>query len=508
MIKSEKIKNYNYLILVKENISYFGVELLKYLDNAYVLFYSPHEELFSQKDFKKIKRNYKNKAFGSAKIFNLFKKYKKHKKKYLCKFESFYKNGSLNYEYSHIYHSQIFSMFWHHRNYFQIVDEDDIKLLTLACDTYYEYILEKYKIDVVLDFIADDFWKYRIFTIANKKNLPYLSLNHSKFRNYVLISDNFTQETDADFKKFYTNILQEYDKNNSKFNDAKKEFFDYKCSNTKLNTDERIFRKNLRRKSLLSPFKFLNFLKNFLLNILPHGLFFNYYSPFLCNPLKRILFEFLYCFRLLTRYNIYYFKFNSFKPNGILLPLHYLPESSTFTQSKIFFNEKFIIEIISKFASAEIPINIKEHISMVPERPYGFYIDLAKLSRICILNPLNSINNPEIFIKNSKLVICLNGTSGLESQFFGVPSLIFGSVPYDVIDSVYKTFDINEILNILRLKELKKASDQELICFIYSLHKNAVDLNYGVISKSYIYPKDVIYKNIINYLKLIEIKLS
>ena len=117
----------------------------------------------------------------------------------------------------------------------------------------------------------------------------------------------------------------------------------------------------------------------------------------------------------------------------LLFPLHTLPESSTLTLSKEYY-EADLIRFISKEMPAGMLLLVKENPNMIGERFWSFYQEIDKLPNVVLLDPIVSTQKT---IKMSKGVVGISGTALLEAIFRGKPIHCFGNPEFLPIVNSY-----------------------------------------------------------------------
>jgi capsule polysaccharide modification protein KpsS len=121
--------------------------------------------------------------------------------------------------------------------------------------------------------------------------------------------------------------------------------------------------------------------------------------------------------------------------NYVYMPLHLIPESTTFVKAPFYFNELFIIEEISKSLPIGWKLYVKEHQSMMGERSFEFYNKVKQFPNVRLVK-FNFYQDPKPWIENAKGVITITGTGAYESVMLGKKALVFGDVPFNLIEGI------------------------------------------------------------------------
>jgi len=152
--------------------------------------------------------------------------------------------------------------------------------------------------------------------------------------------------------------------------------------------------------------------------------------------------------------------------NYLIYPLHFEPEASTLIQGRWFNDQHKIIEMISK----NLPINtlllVKEHRISIGRRPFNFYKEITKYHNVFLVN--DQIDTYH-FIENSKGVILISSTMGLEALMLKKPVMAFGERYYNVSRNVYVVENYREINKLIQAMLSHKFDEQDCLALFYTL---------------------------------------
>lgn len=148
----------------------------------------------------------------------------------------------------------------------------------------------------------------------------------------------------------------------------------------------------------------------------------------------------------------------------VYMPLHLIPESTTFSVSPMYVNELTIIEAVSKSLPAGWWLYVKEHQAMVGERGVEFYEKVNKLPNVKMVQ-LNFYHDPKPWISKSQGVVTISGTSAYEASLMGKRSIVFADTPFSLIEGVNRVRSFEELPNAL--KEFDKPLDNKRSCAAY-----------------------------------------
>ncbi len=148
----------------------------------------------------------------------------------------------------------------------------------------------------------------------------------------------------------------------------------------------------------------------------------------------------------------------------IYVPLHLIPESTTFVQAPLYVNELNNIEMLSKSIPAGWRIYVKEHQAMLGEREFEFYKKVKKIPNVRLVK-FNYYTDPKPWITKSQGVYTVTGSSAFEAALLGKRSIILGEISSQVIDGINKISSFRELASAT--KEFAKPLDNIHSCAAY-----------------------------------------
>jgi len=160
-----------------------------------------------------------------------------------------------------------------------------------------------------------------------------------------------------------------------------------------------------------------------------------------------------------------------------LFPLHFQPEASTSAQAPFYCDLRSTIRYISFSLPFPIKLLVKEHPHSIGIRGRHFYSEVSKLPNADLIAP--DTKNKSL-IMNSRGVITLTSTLGLQAAILGKPVYVLGDVFYTFHPNVVKVSSFEELYRILNKKnEFLPIKGKELnranAAFFYSYYKNSVE---------------------------------
>ena len=144
----------------------------------------------------------------------------------------------------------------------------------------------------------------------------------------------------------------------------------------------------------------------------------------------------------------------------IYFPLHVDLERGLLIQTPFLTNQIEVIRNIAKSIPIEYKLFVKEHpFSVIRDwRKISDYTELLKIPNVRIFHP--SVSSEEL-IKNSSLIITIEGSSGFEAAIYEKPSIVFTKIYYTLLPSVTIVNSFDDLPNAIRssLKKIVKSSD-------------------------------------------------
>ena len=159
----------------------------------------------------------------------------------------------------------------------------------------------------------------------------------------------------------------------------------------------------------------------------------------------------------------------------VYMPLHLIPESTTFSLAPLYTNELTIIEAVSKSLPAGWWLYVKEHQAMIGERGMEFYRRVKKIPNVKLVQ-INFYNDPKPWILNSQGVVTISGTSAYEAALLGKHSIIFSNVAFSLIKGVKRAHSFEELSTLFQ--EFGDEIDNEKSCAAYIAAIKAVGVSF------------------------------
>lgn len=448
------------LFVCKETYSYplyYIAQKWKEKNEIAAFFFNPVETklnkcLLNDTTYYNYKRHKDIKLYTSNRIADLFAKYQKNPPinyEYLKGIEKKYtKYKGLN---GQILSTQLFTRNYHYRNYmFPVSYEQQMYWLELNYRNIIS-ILDEFNPDYIIDCDVAELARMVLLEVCTDKKIAYLSLESTRYESYRTITftlgikndnyfirkykenyllsdnvlkdeiayiDNFRNETRIMSKEYSSDRTSKYDAVN--FIETMRHIYSsYIYSVVDQDIKARNFFKKLKNPILLG--NSIEFIK------------FNIRIEFMRNRLLK---------------NNKYFENPIPGEKYIYMPLHLIPESSTFVKAPYYINELSVIEAVSKSLPIGWYLYVKEHQSMVGERGTDFYIRASKFPNVKLVQ-LNYYKDPKPWIINSMGVVTITGTTAYEAALLGKPALVFGEIPFSLMEGVIKVNNFEDLPSLI-----------------------------------------------------------
>ena len=133
----------------------------------------------------------------------------------------------------------------------------------------------------------------------------------------------------------------------------------------------------------------------------------------------------------------------------VYMPLHLIPESSVFVKASFYVDELNLIEQVSKSLPVGWKLYVKEHQAMLGERDISFYKKAAELANVRVVQ-LNYYKDPKPWITKAQGVVTITGTAAYEAALMGKRSIVFGDVPFSMIEGITRIRSFEDLPEAIR----------------------------------------------------------
>ncbi len=146
-------------------------------------------------------------------------------------------------------------------------------------------------------------------------------------------------------------------------------------------------------------------------------------------------------------------KVSTSSPN-LNLPYVYFPmsideEMNTLHYAPHYTNQVEVIRSIAKSIPINYVLYVKEHVAAGLRKWHesNYYNQITDIPNVVFINP--QVDN-NLLIKNSKLVITTRGYSTLKALKEGIPSIVFGEQPAQIMPSIFHMDSLNSLPNLIK----------------------------------------------------------
>ncbi|MBR1875879.1 MAG: hypothetical protein IJ805_02085 [Lachnospiraceae bacterium] len=340
---------------------------------------------------------------------------------------------------------------YHYRKYWPITSDEENKYWLELNYKKIIALLDEFKPDVILDLDNAELQRTVMVEVAYKRDIPYETIEYGKYGYYKYPSFQNSYGIDPYFKAMYErnlslskedlkeeyNYIEDYRKKNSIMNSefagsvtAQYErdsiIWSLRVMHGKWNYfwDQDITAKNRKRKKLSGML------------YAPTWPYLKYYLD--VERIKR---------KLLVKND--YFEDPVEGEDYVYMPLHLIPESSVFVKASFYVDELNLIEQVSKSLPVGWKLYVKEHQAMLGERDMSFYKKAAEIANVRVVQ-INYYKDPKPWILNCKGVVTITGTAAYEAALLGKRSIVFGDVPFSLMDGVTRIRSFEDLPDAIR----------------------------------------------------------
>ena len=340
---------------------------------------------------------------------------------------------------------------YHWRYYWQVQDFDENMYWLELNYRKIISVIEDFKPDMILDFDNAELQRTIINEVAYKKNIPYVTIEYSKWgfykfptlQNTIGIDDYVKERYEENFKKTPEELSEMYDYINN-FR-AQSSIMSKEFANTVTSKYEKDSIKTILKDMLAKYIYFYD--EDIRANNKPIKK-----SDKRLFPDTHLNIKHFWQVALLRRK---FMALNDVFENPVegedyvYMPLHLIPESTVFIKGSFYVDELSLIEAVSKALPIGWKLYVKEHQAMLGERGVEFYEKVRELHNVRLVQ-INYYHDPKPWINNAKGVVTIVGTTAYEEALFGKRSIIFGDVPFNLIDGVDKITDFSKLPEAIR----------------------------------------------------------
>lgn len=164
----------------------------------------------------------------------------------------------------------------------------------------------------------------------------------------------------------------------------------------------------------------------------------------------------------------------------VLMTLHVIPEASTSIAAPFFANQRFVIENVARALPLHWRLVTKPHLLMMGKEPLSFYRHIQKIPNVQVVSPYANTRDLAL---NSRAVVAISGTSGLEAALLGKKVILFGQPDWGMIHGVTRCTDFTQLHAIFKEVKNYKVDDNDLAAYLQAVHDHSFPMERNYVWK-------------------------
>ena len=165
------------------------------------------------------------------------------------------------------------------------------------------------------------------------------------------------------------------------------------------------------------------------------------------------------------------------KTHFVYFPLSVDMERNLLIGAPMYTNQIEILRHIVKSLPINYQLFVKENPGQSSRdwRSLEEYDEIISIPNLTLIHPSFSSRK---LIENSDLVISIGGSSGLEASFYEKPSITFSEIGYDVLPSVFRVKNLEELPDLIQSALMYKPESDSLDKYLSLIEENSFDFDY------------------------------
>jgi hypothetical protein len=162
--------------------------------------------------------------------------------------------------------------------------------------------------------------------------------------------------------------------------------------------------------------------------------------------------------------------------NFVYFPLSVDMERNLLIAAPMFTNQIEIMRHIVKSLPVDYQLYVKENPGQASRdwRSLEEYNEILSIPNLTLIHP--SFSSKKL-IQNSSLVLTIAGSSGLEAAFYEKPSITFAEIGYDILPSVFRIKNLDELSGTIKTALNTKVLSQDLDRYISLLENEMFEFD-------------------------------
>ncbi len=340
---------------------------------------------------------------------------------------------------------------YHYRKYWAVTTDAENKYWLELNYKNIINILDDFKPDIILDTDNAELQRTVLIEVAKKRDIPYATIEYGKYGFYKYPSFQNSFSIDPYFRALYEEALE---KSPEELAPEYEYIRDFRAKSSIMNQEF--------AGSVTSQYERIPLIKSMKILLGKWNYFWDQ-DHTAGNASRKKKSGMLYAST--PEYLRYYFDVERIKrkllvPNKIFenpvegeryvyMPLHLIPESSVFVKASFYVDELNLMEQVSKSLPAGWKLYVKEHQAMLGERDLSFYKKASEIANVRVVQ-LNYYKDPKPWITKSEGVVTITGTAAYEAALMGKKSIVFGDVPFSMIDGITRIRSFEDLPRAIR----------------------------------------------------------
>jgi len=166
-------------------------------------------------------------------------------------------------------------------------------------------------------------------------------------------------------------------------------------------------------------------------------------------------------------------KFSVSSPNlkipYVYFPMNIVEEMNLLHYAPFYTDQIEVIRHIAKSIPIDYVLYVKEHkgAGLRGWNEIDYYREIIEIPNVKLIHPTFDNN---LLLQHSKLLVTIRGTTAYKAVKYGIPSIIFGSQPFEIIPSVFKVNSLLELPNLIN-----KIIDKPVDASYYKKYEQLID---------------------------------
>lgn len=127
--------------------------------------------------------------------------------------------------------------------------------------------------------------------------------------------------------------------------------------------------------------------------------------------------------------------------------LHVQPENSIDVQGPYYSDQLKLIRDIRRALPFDTTLVVKEHPNRLGSRPLSFYRELSRIPNVTLVS--HDVSTFDIYDR-AEIVFTVAGTTAYEAGMLGVPAVVFSSIYFDQLSTVFSCRNILELPHLIQ----------------------------------------------------------